>query len=583
MMEEFDDGLDAANIAAAQDLSRQHYLGGEYDMPEDEYNDYAAQYDPHFTMPQYVADFLREFQDLIHRDVYVQEKDEYGEIIGYKPDPLVREQKLNSIRECYEVRFSSISDRFYKQQPWPHPIEQVAPLVENDDVFIMLYKELYFRHMYARLGQAISIEQRIESWENYILLFDRIFSDEDDMQSIDLPVQWLWDMVDEFVYQYQDFCRFRTKDIKKRPQSDIDLLASKLHVYDTMQVLGTLNRMVSQSDINNILREDKEDPDGFRLHIALSSEIGIAHVQLVLGYFSIVCMCRVHASCGDFHTALKSVENLDFKSSENSHQAPVYMRVTSCYITLYYFMGYSYMMMRRYMDAVRTMSQVVLYLSRTQHLTRPYQYEQLNKRSEQMYKLIAICISLCPQRSVEDSIMQYIQDKYSDQLSRLSKGEESMYEEFFGFAGPKAVYPGIPNYQDLNSREIGQTVSQQWNTFLADIRQQQKLPLIRSYLKLYTTLSTGKLASFAENMPEDKLRSNLLCLKHKTIGKVKPVNRGGSPLDGELASSSNVDFYLEKGVIHIADTRVAPTFAHYFTKHIAKLESLVSDLSVRPA
>ncbi|EKX31655.1 hypothetical protein GUITHDRAFT_149171, partial [Guillardia theta CCMP2712] len=128
-------------------------------MPEDEYNDYAAQYDPHFTMPQYVADFLREFQDLIHRDVYVQEKDEYGEIIGYKPDPLVREQKLNSIRECYEVRFSSISDRFYKQQPWPHPIEQVAPLVENDDVFIMLYKELYFRHMYARLGQAISIEQ----------------------------------------------------------------------------------------------------------------------------------------------------------------------------------------------------------------------------------------------------------------------------------------------------------------------------------------------------------------------------------------------------------------------------------------
>ena len=27
-----------------------------------------------------------------------------------------------------------------------------------------------------------------------------------------------------------------------------------------------------------------------------------------------------------------------------------------------------------------------------QHLTRPYQYEQLNKRSEQMYKLIAICI-----------------------------------------------------------------------------------------------------------------------------------------------------------------------------------------------
>ena len=56
-----------------------------------------------------------------------------------------------------------------------------------------------------------------------------------------------------------------------------------------------------------------------------------------------------------------------------------------------------------------------------QHLTRPYQYEQLNKRSEQMYKLIAICISLCPQRNVEDIVMQHLQDKYSDQLARLAK------------------------------------------------------------------------------------------------------------------------------------------------------------------
>lgn len=38
-------------------------------------------------------------------------------------------------------------------------------------------------------------------------------------------------------------------------------------------------------------------------------------------------------------------------------------------------------------------------------------------------------------------------------------------------------------------------------------------------------------------------------------------------------NSSNVAFYVEKGVVHIADTRVAPTFVHYFTKQIEKLES----------
>ena len=47
-------------------------------------------------------------------------------------------------------------------------------------MFLMLYKELYFRHLYAKLGSNITIEQRIESWDNYTTLFERIFSDDDD-------------------------------------------------------------------------------------------------------------------------------------------------------------------------------------------------------------------------------------------------------------------------------------------------------------------------------------------------------------------------------------------------------------------
>eukprot|EP00293_Proteomonas_sulcata_P003889 CAMPEP_0184322914 /NCGR_PEP_ID=MMETSP1049-20130417/127357_1 /TAXON_ID=77928 /ORGANISM="Proteomonas sulcata, Strain CCMP704" /LENGTH=227 /DNA_ID=CAMNT_0026644227 /DNA_START=48 /DNA_END=731 /DNA_ORIENTATION=- len=224
------------------------------------------------------------------------------------------------------------------------------------------------------------------------------------------------------------------------------------------------------------------------------------------------------------------------------------------------------------------MTQVVVYLSRTVHLARPYQYEQVTKRSEQMYKLIAMCNNLCPQRNMEESVTSHIQDKYPDQLARLGKGEESMFEEFFGYAGPKSIYPGIPNYSDPNQREISQTLGQQWQTFLTEIRQQQKLPLIRSYLKLYTTISTSKLSTFAE-MPEDQLRCCCMCLKHKTIGQSKTASAAaGSPLTGQLVSNSNVDFFLEKGVVHIADTRVAPTFANYFIKHINKLDAQILEL-----
>ena len=42
-------------------------------------------------------------------------------------------------------------------------------------------------------------------------------------------------MVDEFVYQFTDFCRFRTKDLKKRSPADVELMAQKPKIWDTMQ------------------------------------------------------------------------------------------------------------------------------------------------------------------------------------------------------------------------------------------------------------------------------------------------------------------------------------------------------------
>ena len=194
----------------------------------------------------------------------------------------------------------------------------MSQLVDGDEVFVMLYKELYFRHLYAKLGPNITLNQRIESWENYTSLFDRVFSDDDDdnnLDRLDLPVQWLWDMVDEFVYQFTDFCRFRSKDLKKRSAADVETLKERTKVWDSMQVLATLNRMVADSEINQKLLEDKQNPEAEALHTALNSEIGIAHVQLVLGYYALVSMCRMHCSCGDYWTALKCIENLDFKGS----------------------------------------------------------------------------------------------------------------------------------------------------------------------------------------------------------------------------------------------------------------------------
>ena len=66
-------------------------------------------------------------------------------------------------------------------------------------------QEMFYRHLYANAKPTL--QQRVESWDNYRELFGVILNSNLNMQ---LPNGWLWDMVDEFVYQFQSFCQYRS-------------------------------------------------------------------------------------------------------------------------------------------------------------------------------------------------------------------------------------------------------------------------------------------------------------------------------------------------------------------------------------
>jgi translation initiation factor 3 subunit L len=40
--------------------------------------------------------------------------------------------------------------------------EEIAPFVQEDQLFLILYKELYYRHIYARVQGGPTIEQRFD-------------------------------------------------------------------------------------------------------------------------------------------------------------------------------------------------------------------------------------------------------------------------------------------------------------------------------------------------------------------------------------------------------------------------------------
>ena len=61
----------------------------------------------------------------------------------------------------------------------------------------------------------------------------------------------------------------------------------------------------------------------------------------------------------------------------------MYSRVPECQITTYYYVGFAYLMMRRYQDAIRVFANILLYIQRTRNMFQrsTYKYEMVSQSS----------------------------------------------------------------------------------------------------------------------------------------------------------------------------------------------------------
>ena len=75
-------------------------------------------------------------------------------------------------------------------------------------------------------------------------------------------------------------------------------------------------------------------------------------------------------------------------------------------------------------------------------------------------------------------------------------------EEWFVHSCPKFISPNLP---DPDSQDKAEPMRYQMSLFIREAKQQLFIPIVRSYMKLYTTMSVSKLASFMQ-MDEDTFR-----------------------------------------------------------------------------
>ncbi|KAI9673425.1 MAG: hypothetical protein M1817_002887 [Caeruleum heppii] len=409
------------------------------------------------------------------------------------------------------------------------------------------------------LEYQATLQTKFESYDSYCSLFHFILNNEAGPVDLEVPsYYWAWDVVDEFIYQFNSFCSYRNRVARKGDSNDeeVQLLRDNPHTWGCYSVLNVLYSLIQRSQINEQLAAIKRNDDP----TTVAGEYGTRPLYRMLGYFSIIGLLRVHCLLGDFSLALKTLDDIEL------NKKAMFARVMAAHFTTYYYVGFSYMMMRRYADAIRMFSHILVYVSRTKNFQKNASFDSMAKQNDQMYALIAICVAFQPTR-LDDTIHTALREKYGEQFLRMQRGgPESLplFEELFRAACPKFIAPTPPDFdnRDLNIDPVEHHLA----IFMEEVKINMWSPTVKSYLKLYTTMDLKKLAGFLETDPE-QLRGWLLVNKQRS--RQMRWSEGGL-LDGDVVGSGDLDYAMQGDLIHISEVKVGRRLVDWYLRNLAR-------------
>ena len=83
--------------------------------------------------------------------------------------------------------------------------------------------------------------------------------DSDGPVPLSLPSQWLWDIIDEFIYQFQSFALFRSRPATKT-DDELAMLGSEggAQAWSSYSVLNVLYSLIQKSHVNEWLKARTE-------------------------------------------------------------------------------------------------------------------------------------------------------------------------------------------------------------------------------------------------------------------------------------------------------------------------------------
>lgn len=486
--------------------------------------------------------------------------------------------------QTYPMHLNLSNAQFFEKSAWPSP-SSVSSECENDELFLALYKELITRHLHSI--SRPTTRDRVGGWYVYKQLFDLILEEAEQSDSFLLIPEWTFDILHEFLYQFQGFCQLRAGTFanaaKYAPGGVAEGKAPSHHLVETMDILSKAKDAWAIESVMMYLHR--------LIHIGTQSTSGTNFKYLAV--FSAITLSRLECLLGDYTSSLSA---LNIINSSNIIPPPVRAEedavpmssdevvdtVLAAKVSMAYHAGVSYLMLRRYKDAAKILGDICATIRRGM---KAGQYknvlgaEQLSKNYDRMIALLAIITHVCPSFGlVDDSVATAVRENHGNQLTKIEAGEEG-YEDVFMFACPKFITVSVPDYsvamtEGPSAGPNGQDAYKlQVKHFMNEMAGQQTMMKLRSYMKLYTSISIEKLGKL---VTEEDIMSLLVSYKQKMRQLEHKVgSSAGSSSSNEYGSVMDIHYYVKDDVIHIEEAEKQHRFERYFINQISQSQEIL--------
>lgn len=159
-----------------------------------------------------------------------------------------------------------------------------------------------------------------------------------------------------------------------------------------------------------------------------------------------------------------------------------------------------------------------------------------------------------------------------------------MFQDLYLSSCPKFISANPPPYEDADSyaayvadppidppqRHLG--------LFLEDVNAQLSVPSTRSLLKLYTSIDAAKLGTFLDVEEEEVLQQMMVLKQNSRTFKWAE----GGLLEGNRTVTNNLDFFIDNGLIQVAETTESRRFATHFIRKAEAAQRVLETIRSSP-